>query len=166
MDLSPDRAYAQAMSEERDDSEDEAGGVPLGLLGETVGYALRRAQLAVFADFIRSFAPLDIRPGQFSVLLVLHQTPGLRQSQVADALGIKRANFVTLLDGLEARGLTRRETVPTDRRAVALYLTEAGEALAQDMLSLWRAHEDRVTARLGEAGKAQLLALLAKLVEL
>ena len=149
-----------------EEAEDDTGGIPLGLLGEAVGYALRRAQLAVFADFIRSLAPLDIRPGQFSVLLVLQQNPGLRQSQVADALGIKRANFVTLLDGLEARGLTRRVPVREDRRAVALHLTEAGEALVARMRELWAEHEARVTARLGEQGKAELLRLLAQLVDL
>jgi DNA-binding MarR family transcriptional regulator len=140
--------------------------VDLGLLSADVGYVLRRAQLAVFADFIRTFADLDIRPAQFAVLLVLHQTPGLRQSQVADALAIKRANFVTLFDGLIARDLVVRMPVPRDRRAVTLHLTPAGEALMPALMDRIADHNRRVTARLGDAGRTEVLALLHRLANL
>ena len=92
-----------------------------------VGYALRRAQLAVFDEVIANFAELDLRPAQYSVLVLLGHSPGLKQSEVASALGIQRANFVVLFDGLEHRGLARRSPAPNDRRSYALYLTEAGE---------------------------------------
>ena len=68
---------------------------------------LRRAQLIVFQDFFAAFAPFDIRPAQFSVLTVIERNPGLTQSQVAAALGIKRTNFVGMLDELEKRGARR-----------------------------------------------------------
>ena len=85
--------------------------VDLGPLPELIGYVLRRAQLAVFQDFFAAFAPFDIRPAQFSVLTVIERNPGLTQSQAAEALGIKRTNFVGMLDELETRGLAaRRQT--------------------------------------------------------
>ena len=140
--------------------------VDLGQLDRNIGYMLRRAQLAVFADFHRAFAEFDIRPAQFSVLLVLQQTPGLRQSQVADALGIKRANFVTLFDGLIVRGLVVRVPVEHDRRAVTLHLTPAGAALMGALLERVEAHESRVTERIGPQGRATLLALLHRLADL
>ena len=145
------------------DGQGAAGGVDLGALGGQVGYQLRRAQLAVFADFHRGLGELDIRPAQYAVLLILRQTPGLRQSMVADALGIKRANFVTLFDGLQARGLARRLPSATDRRAVRLYLTPAGAVAMQRIEQLVGAHEARVSAALGADGRAQLLDLLARL---
>ena len=156
-----------ADTEAETDATEMAGEAPdLGLLAGLVGYALRRAQLAVFADFHRSFAPLELRPAHFSVLLMLRQTPGLRQSQVADALAIKRTNFVALFDGLVARGLARRVPVDTDRRAVSLHLTPEGEAFTTRMIAICAEHESHVTARLGAEGRAQLLALLQKLVDL
>ncbi len=142
------------------------GDVDLGDLAAHLGYNLRRAQLAVFADFHRSLASLDIRPAQYGVLLVLRQTPGLRQSQVADALGIKRANFVTLFDGLQARGLAHRVPSAEDRRAVLLYLTLDGERQMAVIEALVAEHEARVAAVLGETGRAQLLALLGRLQQL
>jgi DNA-binding MarR family transcriptional regulator len=101
--------------------------VDIGPLSGMIGYALRRAQLAVFDDVITNFGELDLRPAQYSVLVLLGHTPGLKQSDVAAALGIQRANFVVLFDGLERRGLARRSSAPNDRRSYALYLTEQGE---------------------------------------
>ncbi len=140
--------------------------IDLGRLPELVGYVLRRAQLAVFTDFHRNFADMDIRPTQFGVLELVQRNPGLRPSQLSAALGIKRTNLVVLLDALEDRGLLRRERASGDRRATALVLTPAGSRL---LARLWAAndhHEANLTARLGEDGRRQLLALLERLMDL
>src|SRR5437588_12343659 len=97
--------------------------VDLGPLRDLIGYVLRRAQLAVFQDFFAAFAPFDIRPAQFSVLTVIERNPGLTQSQVAEALGIKRTNFVGMLDELERLGLAERRQTAGDKLCYALYRT-------------------------------------------
>ena len=135
--------------------------VDLGRLPSLIGYALRRAQVAVFQDFHHSFAAHDIRPTQFSVLHVLQHNPGLRQTQVSQALGIKRTNFVPLFDGLEQRGLAERRPVEGDRRSFALYLTPAGLALVDHLNDIVAAHEARIAGDLGPEGRAQLLGLLS-----
>ena len=137
--------------------------IDIGPLPQLVGYALRRAQLAVFQDFYATFAEFDIRPTQFSVLTVLRHNPGRRQSQIADALGIKRANFVALFDGLRTRGLAERRPAPDDRRAHALYLTEAGAALLDELAAPLARHEGRFIARLGAADMQRLLTLLHRI---
>jgi len=137
--------------------------VDVGPLAGMVGYVLRRAQLAVFDDVIASFAEVDLRPAQYSVLVLLGHQPGLKQSDVAAALGIQRANFVVLFDGLERRGLARRAAAPNDRRSYALYLTEEGEKVLARANALQAAHEARLDAKLGPGGREQLLALLGRL---
>ncbi len=137
--------------------------ISLGALPGHIGFALRLAQIAVFQDFHRAVADLDLRPGQYSVLLMLRENPGIRGSQAAEALGIKRTNFVPLLDGLEARGLVNRDRLERDRRAFALFLTEAGAALLTRAAAAVGQHEQRLALALGEAGKTNLLALLARL---
>jgi DNA-binding MarR family transcriptional regulator len=126
--------------------------VDLGPLPGYIGYALRRAQLATFQDFIRALAEVDIRPAQFSVLILLEVNPGLRPSQVSAALGIQRTNFVALSAELARRGLTRRGPAADDRRAHALYLTERGTALVQRMKALQQVHEQRVAGLIGTGG--------------
>jgi DNA-binding MarR family transcriptional regulator len=146
-------------------AKDARAGADVGPLGGMVGYVLRRAQLAVFDDVIANFAELDLRPAQFSVLVLLGHAPGLKQSDVAAALGIQRANFVVLFDGLERRGLARRSAAPNDRRSYALYLTEEGERVLARANALEAAHEVRLDAKLGPGGRQQLLELLGRLAE-
>ena len=134
--------------------------VDLGPLPELTGYVLRRAQLAVFQDFFAAFAPFDIRPAQFSVLTVIERNPGLTQSQVAEALGIKRTNFVGMLDELERRGLAERRQTARDKRSYALYLTADGAALMRRLKPVLKAHESRMVALVGEEGRDRLIALL------
>src|SRR5262245_32341034 len=92
----------------------------LDALNGHFGYFIRRLQVWVFQDFIRTLAPIDLRPAQYSVLIVIAANPGLSQSDLADTLGIERARLVRLLDRLDKRGLTRRLPSRTDRRSHAL----------------------------------------------
>lgn len=146
---------------------DDEGRVPtdVGPLADMVGYALRRAQLAVFDRVIKEFGELDLRPAQFSVLLMLKHTPGLKQSEVAAALGIQRANFVALFDRLEQRGLAERRPYARDRRSYALHLTPEGEHLVARARAIEAAHERHLDQILGAGGRVKLLQLLNRLVE-
>jgi DNA-binding MarR family transcriptional regulator len=137
----------------------------LGPLPELIGYVLRRAQLVVFQDFFQACAPFNISPAQFSVLTVIERNPGLTQSQVAAALGIKRTNFVGLLDALERRALAERRQAARDKRSYALYLTTDGAALMRKLKPVLKAHESRMVARIGETGRDRLVELLHEIVD-
>jgi DNA-binding MarR family transcriptional regulator len=136
----------------------------VGPLAGKIGYTLRRAQLAVFDEIIETFSELDLRPGQYGVLVLLQHAPGLRQSEVAAALGIQRANFVALFDSLERRGLAQRSPMPNDRRSHALHLTPAGEEVLARASALEAELEARMDARLGPGGRQELLILLGRLL--
>jgi DNA-binding MarR family transcriptional regulator len=137
--------------------------IDLGPLTGHLGYRLRRAQLAVFQAFHAQFAELDIRPAQYSVLTVLQLNPGLRQSAVAEALGIKSANFVVVIETLQKRGLLRREQMQADRRAFALHLTDAGACLVQQLDHMVAAHNAEFVARIGEQNLPSLIDMLSRL---
>jgi DNA-binding MarR family transcriptional regulator len=130
-----------------------------------VGYRLRRAQLAVFQRFLAEFAELDLRPAEYSVLVLIADNPGCTQSEIADVLGIKRANLVALVKGLEARGLTGRGFPPGDRRANALRITDAGRAFLDKAQATQNAFEAACVERLGgPAERDRLLQLLDRLI--
>ncbi len=131
-----------------------------------VGYALRRAQQTIFADCNHALAKLNLRPGQFAVLLTIDQNPGASQSSVSAALGIQKANFVATIADLENRGLVRRRKSDTDGRTYSLSLTPRGRSLLQHASELQSVHEARVTAQLGNEGRQQLLCLLERLMAL
>ena len=140
----------------------EDGALQLGELSELLGYALKRAQLRVFEDFLRCVAPLQLTPAQFSVLLLLDKNPGRNQTEIAATLGILRPNFVAMLDGLESRDLCARIRSTNDRRSHILVLTDKGRAvLARAKKLVASKHEARLNELLGPANRAALLEMLA-----
>ncbi len=129
-----------------------------------MGYRLRRAQLNVFQKFLSVFDALKLRPAEYSVLVMIGDNPGRKQTEIAEVLGIKRANFVTLVHGLEERGLVERVPSLADKRANALHLTADGVAFLAHARSMHDALEAELVARLGGAeARDQLLALLSRL---
>jgi DNA-binding MarR family transcriptional regulator len=137
--------------------------IELAYLNDHVGYVVRRAQLAIFKDFIQTLAPVDIRPAQYSVLIVIGENPGLTQAELGRALAIKRANLVGMLNELERRKLARRVASPSDKRSHALYLTAHGRQMLQRYHKLALEHEKRATQALDPAEKRVLLELLARI---
>jgi DNA-binding MarR family transcriptional regulator len=140
------------------------GGIDMGILPSLMGYMLRQGQLFVYQDFFQALAAEAIRPPQFSILEVVNQNPGIRPSDVAAAIGIKRANLVPLVSALETRGFLTRSSAEKDRRAQSLHLTPEGQARLTHWRSLIQPHEDRLAERLGPNGRTQLLQLLHDLV--
>lgn len=129
-----------------------------------IGYRLRRAQLSVFQRFLDVFAELRIRPAEYSVLVLVGDNPGRKQTEIAQVLGIKRANFVTLIHGLEARGLIERRASAGDKRANALHLTGTGRSFVANARLLHDTLEADLIERLGgERSRDRLLALLDQL---
>jgi DNA-binding MarR family transcriptional regulator len=149
----------------------DAGAAPkrvidMGPLPGLIGYMLRRAQIAVFQDFGRAFAPYNIRPAHYAVLTIIERNPGLKQTEVGSALNIKRANFVSMCDELEERGLVIRRQIPADRRSYALHLTPGGASLMEQLRAVNAAHEEKLAAEIGEDGRRQMIELLTRLAAL
>ena len=130
-----------------------------------IGYRLRRAQLKVFQRFLRVFDKLNLRPVEYSVLVLIADNPGRKQTEIAEALGIKRANFVALVHEIEERGFVERRPAADDKRANALHLTKAGRTFLTRARAVHDEMEQALVDRLGGAkGRDALLALLDRLM--
>jgi DNA-binding MarR family transcriptional regulator len=135
----------------------------MGRLPDRLGYRLRRAQVAVFQDLFRELAEFGITPAEYSALTLLAHNQAPRAGQIAEALGIKPANFVRLQEKLEGRGLITRERAPDDGRAMALGLTDAGRGLLAALDQAIERHDVRAGASLGVDDRATLMRLLGVL---
>ena len=157
----PARAPRPARKE-RAEVATETAELQMGELSELLGYSLKRAQLKVFEDFLRTVSTLQLTPAQFSVLLLLDNNPGRNQTEIANTLGILRPNFVAMLDGLESRDLCARIRSTNDRRSHILGLTDKGRAvLARAKKLVASKHEARLNELLGPVNRAALLMMLA-----
>jgi DNA-binding MarR family transcriptional regulator len=150
-------------SRARDPAESRAGaqGADLGRLVGHLGYFVRRAQIWIFQDFIRTLAEVGIRPAQYSVLLVIEANRGLSQSTLSETLGIERARLVRLLDGLEARKFVRRRRSRSDRRSHVLSLTVQGRRALARIKALADEHEQHLAQKVGIGSRKSLLRLLS-----
>lgn len=151
-----------------DDADDagDASALDLTSLTRIVGYTLRRAQMAVFEDFNARFSSLDLTPAQYSVLLVISDNPGRKQSEIARVLGIQRTNFVVMLDQLERRGLAERTRSAADARSHAVLLTKQGATLLAKARKLQAAQESSLADLLGAGGRETLVTLLRKVARI
>ncbi len=59
----------------------------------------------------------------------LHQSPGLKVSEIADSMAIHQSTASNLLDKLQEKGLVKRDRSTDDQRVVRLFLTRSGKAL-------------------------------------
>jgi DNA-binding MarR family transcriptional regulator len=141
----------------------QTGEFDFDLLPSLIGYHLRRAQISVFNDFVRTMAEQKVTPGQFGVLDLISANPGLTQSALARAVGIERSTMVAVIDALEARKLVERRRAPTDRRSYALVLTTEGIALLDRLKPMVLDHEKRIAADLSARERDALISLLKRI---
>jgi DNA-binding MarR family transcriptional regulator len=127
-----------------------------------IGYAMKRAQSIVQADFAKVMAEYDLRAVSFSALSIIVGQPGLNQTQLAEALQIERSNLVTIIDELVGRDLIVRAPVAQDRRRHALMPTTAGKRLAAAGHAAAAEHERRLFACLTASERSELLRILHK----
>lgn len=134
-----------------------------GLQEALTGYHIRRASSVFATDFAVAMAGTGMRQVLLGVLSVVATNPGISQGKVGVSLGIQRANMVSLANELIERGLIQRAVVPDDRRAFALTLTSAGEALTVDAIERIGRHEDALLADLSSAERMLFTQLLRRI---
>lgn len=99
--------------------------------------------------------PLDLTHAQFRLLVAATwlsaRQVAVRQSEIAELANADPVMTSEVLRTLEGRGLIRRDPHPTDRRARAVAVTEAGGALADRAARL----VDVIEAKFFDAGMAE-----------
>jgi DNA-binding MarR family transcriptional regulator len=131
------------------------------LLG-LVGYNCRRAYLRILGLFRQRMAKFDLRPVDFSVLVLIQANPNVNQKRLAHALSIDPPNMATLLERLEARELIQRKPNPMDRRARLLVLTRQGAALCSMAERVVTTMEIDATSNLTRDERVELMRLAQK----
>ena len=137
--------------------------ISLGGMESQAGFILRIAQLTAFERFFELLGPSAVRISEVTVLIAIHENPGIRQGEIADVLKIKWPNMTKLVRALEQRGLVERHVPQNDRRSVMLQLTDAGrEAIGSSSAQMFAA--DRAAlSMLDDDEHTQLMALSRKI---
>ena len=125
------------------------------------GYVLRRASLASQAKLGQRLAPLELRPYEATLLLLVKASPGVTQSEAGRLLDIQRANMVPVVARLAARGLIQRK--PVDGRSQGLWVTRSGQSLMQKVQRIVATDEAALMRRVPEEMQPMVLPILMAL---
>lgn len=129
----------------------------MGLKTSLVDARLRRA-------FHQGMRELNLRPVDFTILLLLSANDGVSQKALCRRLDISPPGLAVILDRLQARQLLVRARSPIDRREHRLSLTDEGRVLAEEAYERSHHIEHDILQALTADEQAQLSALLAKLL--
>lgn len=129
------------------------------------GIALRLTVLArmLRSDFDRHVDDVGLTRSQWSLIAVAARKPGSTQRQISELLEMSEASAGRLVDRLEADGLLERRELEGDRRARAVFLTEAANPLLDRISVVARAREERWFRGLSDHEIDRLSELLEKL---
>ncbi len=144
------------------------GPVPPGLhaaLVRNTGYLISRCGMYATRHFSERMETIGLTPRLWGALNVLDAEAPISQQQLGQAIGMDPSSMVGTIDELESRGLVQRRPHPSDRRAHALHLTDAGRDILSSGRGVARAAQEELLAPLDADDRLQLHGLLLRIAE-
>jgi DNA-binding MarR family transcriptional regulator len=134
-------------------------------LVRSAGFLLARLGMSLKMRTMDEFERAGFSGYQYAILALLDEAPRTTQAAIAHALQYDPSQLVSLLDGLEERGLIERRRDPNDRRRHVVSLTPDGRRQLAGFRTIIRTVEDEFLAPLDEEKRAALQELLLCLAE-
>ncbi len=131
------------------------------ILSDLPGYALRRASAAMQVEISSLLHPLNLRPTEASMLVLISANSGITQSALGQVMGVQRANMAPLIARLEECGYLGRSAV--DGRSFGLQLTASGAQICGQVKNAIDMHQQKILARIPEAHREHLVPALKAL---
>lgn len=128
-----------------------------------LGYNLRRAHQLSWRTYVSFIGESKIRPGLFSLLVLVRANPGIAQIELGTHLGVDKASIVALLDRLERAGLIERRRSTRDRRRQGIFLTDSGSVELDALMGQVRQLERQMASRFTKAELDQFLEFLRRM---
>ena len=142
-----------------------SGDLALGPLTSSLGYLLRRLQLAYKKHFVSEARSVNLQPRHVGAMYVVGLNPGVTPSQMSAALGLDAVHTALMLNALEERGLLVRRLSKTDGRSRAVHLTPAGRKVFTKLqIVATQVERDFVSTALTQPETAQLISLMTRLL--
>lgn len=124
-------------------------------LDRSPGHLLHRALQLALDLYAAETGPGGLTQRQYAVLAAAAAREGATQSDLVRVTGIDRSTLADLAARLMAKGLLARERSPTDGRANAVRLTEAGRAALADTQPRALAADERLMALIPRKGRRE-----------
>ena len=134
-------------------------------LDTLMGYLATKAEVRLRRVFLHVNKGTQIRPVDFSVLVLLATNVRANQKQLGLELEVSPPNMAVVLDRMEERKWIKRVRNPEDRREQFVEITEAGRKLADQAMQRTLEAEEGPLRRLSQTERRLLAELLRKIGE-
>lgn len=112
----------------------------------------------------RYFEKIGLYRGQAILLVILSEQDGLTHSEIAEKLCISPAAATKVIKRLEGLNYLQRRADPADERVSRVYLKEDGQAVIQEIRSIFRQVDEKLMAIFTPEEQELLARLLLRLV--
>jgi DNA-binding MarR family transcriptional regulator len=144
---------------------DDIGLVDMGLVGDSLGYCIKRTQVRTYAMLYDMVLSGEMTPARMTALSLVSCNPGINQSALGAQLGITGPSVVKVVDALERLDLIDRRLTENDRRSRSLFLTKHGKAELDRIQENVEKYEAAIATRLSKSERRQLISLLDKVAQ-
>jgi DNA-binding MarR family transcriptional regulator len=128
------------------------------------GYFLARARFAAFRTYEQHIGEaLDLRPVEFSLMVLLASNQQATLTQLSQALGVAQPNMTGILRRLEGRGLLERTRAEKDKRMQYITLSTEGTKLLRQARAAGKDMDRDWLGGLTAAEQGMLVELLEKI---
>ena len=128
-----------------------------------LGFHLRLAHEATQQTLAAALAETGLAPVHADTLALIGMHPGIKPSEIAQALGRDRSSITAALHALEGNGLVRRQATTRDRRTALLYPTDAGSVALQTISAVVQSQDALLDRIIGPDDKVRLIELLHRI---
>jgi DNA-binding MarR family transcriptional regulator len=118
-------------------------------------FATRQAARHVTRMYERHLAPARVTSTQFSILVLLGDTPGMTMSELSLAMVMDRTSLVRAIKPMQRDGLLTTERAPQESRKLVLSLTALGYSKVREAMPLWEQAQQEFEAQVGPERAAQ-----------
>ena len=136
---------------------------PRAIAQEGLVNALVQVSFVTMAVLTKVGAEHDLSLTQLRVLGILRDRR-VRMTRLADYLGLEKSTLTGLVNRAEKRGLLERGPNPHDGRAVDVFISPAGAALAERLHAQVRRSLSPLSSGLDPAEQRQVQALLERML--
>lgn len=125
-----------------------------------LGFRMTRAELRIRRIFVECVQSFDLKPVDFSVLVLVDANPGTNQRLLCEALDVSPPNLAIVIARLVKRRLLRQVRGRQDRRMQHLHLTATGKTLLEQAEGRVQRMEAALTNALSKSQSGSLLRAL------
>lgn len=118
-------------------------------------FATRQAARHVTRLYERHLASAHVTSTQFSMLVLLGETPGMTMSELALAMVMDRTSLVRAIKPMQRDGWLTTERDTQETRKLVLSLTALGHTKVREAMPLWQKAQQEFEAQVGPERAAQ-----------